>query len=78
MSPGHLSRVEVGDYGPPGDEVIERLAEVLSADRLELMRIAGREAGSGAFEQRVLSELAAIRSGMERIEASVAGRRKPR
>jgi transcriptional regulator with XRE-family HTH domain len=78
MSPGHLSRIETGDYGPPSDEVIERLAEVLSADRLQLMRIAGREADSGAFEQRVLSELAAIRSGMERIEASMTGRRKAR
>src|ERR1700675_577120 len=75
MSPGHLSRIETGDYGPPSDEVIERLAQVLDADRLELMRIAGREAGSSAFEQRVLNELAAIRSGMERIEASVATRR---
>jgi transcriptional regulator with XRE-family HTH domain len=78
MSPGHLSRIETGDYGPPSDEVIERLAEVLDADRLDLMRIAGREASSGAFEQRVLSELAAIRSGMERIEASVAGGSKAR
>jgi transcriptional regulator with XRE-family HTH domain len=78
MSPGHLSRIETGDYGPPSDEVIERLAEVLDADRLELMRIAGREAGSSAFEQRVLGELAAIRSGLDRLAASVDGRGKPR
>lgn len=71
MSPGHLSRIETGDYGPPSDEVIERLAEVLDADALELLRIAGREAGSNAFEQRVLTELAEIRSGIERLERAV-------
>jgi transcriptional regulator with XRE-family HTH domain len=70
MSPGNLSRIETGDYGPPSDEVIERLADVLDADRLELLRIAGRSAGSGAFEQRVLDELAAIRSGLDRLEAA--------
>ncbi|HYM55955.1 MAG TPA: helix-turn-helix transcriptional regulator [Solirubrobacteraceae bacterium] len=74
MSPGNLSRIETGDYGPPSDEVIERLADVLDADRLELLRIAGREAGSQAFEQRVLTELSAIRSGLERLE-SVIGRK---
>lgn len=72
MSPGHLSRIETGDYGPPSDEVIERMAEVLGADPLDLLRIAGREAGSEAFEQRVLAELAAIRTGIERLEAAVA------
>jgi transcriptional regulator with XRE-family HTH domain len=71
MSPGNLSRLETGDYGPPSDEVIERLAEVLDADPMELLRMAGREASSGAFEQRVLAELAAIRSGLERLEAAV-------
>jgi transcriptional regulator with XRE-family HTH domain len=71
MSPGHLSRIETGDYGPPSDEVIERLAEVLEADRLELLRIAGREAGSGAFEAKVLAELRAIRTGLERLEKAV-------
>jgi transcriptional regulator with XRE-family HTH domain len=75
MSPGHLSRIETGDYGPPSDEVIERMAEVLKADPVDLLRVAGREAGSGAFEQRVLGELAAIRSDIERLEAAV-GRSK--
>jgi transcriptional regulator with XRE-family HTH domain len=76
MSPGHLSRIETGDYGPPSDEVIERLANVLETDQLELLRIAGREAGSGAFEARVLAELAAIRSSLSRLEASARTRRK--
>lgn len=75
MSAGHLSRIETGDYGPPSDEVIERIADVLEADQLELLRIAGREAaGSDAFERRVLEELAAIRSSLERLEGAVAGR----
>ena len=74
MSPGNLSRIETGDYGPPADEVIERLADALDADPLELLRVAGREAGTGAFEQRVLAELAAIRSGLGRLERAI-GRR---
>jgi transcriptional regulator with XRE-family HTH domain len=71
MSPGNLSRIETGDYGPPSDEVIERLAVVLDADQLELLRIAGREASSGAFEQRVLAELAAIRRDVREVKAAI-------
>ena len=74
MSPGNLSRIETGDYGPPSDEVIERLAVVLDADRLELLRIAGREAGTGAFEQRVLAELSAIRASLARMEKALGPR----
>ncbi|MGA8364796.1 MAG: helix-turn-helix transcriptional regulator [Solirubrobacteraceae bacterium] len=71
MSPGNLSRIETGDYGPPSDEVIERLADVLGTDRLELLRVAGREAGSGAFEQRVLAELAVIRRDLHEVKAAI-------
>jgi transcriptional regulator with XRE-family HTH domain len=71
MSAGHLSRLETGDYGPPSDEVIERLATVLNADPLELLRIAGRETISQNFEAQVLAELRRIRSGIERLEAAV-------
>jgi transcriptional regulator with XRE-family HTH domain len=78
MSPGNLSRIETGDYGPPSDEVIERLADVLGADRLELLRIAGREASGSAFEQRVLAELTAIRREVEEVKAAVGGSRKAR
>lgn len=78
MSAANLSRIETGGYGPPSDEVIERLAEVLEADPLELLRIAGRQAGTGAFEQRVLSELAAIRSGLDRLTAALATKRQAR
>lgn len=74
MSAGHLSRIETGDYDPPSDEVIERMAEALEADPLELLRIAGREPGGSAFEQRVLDELAAIRSSLERVVAALAGK----
>jgi len=71
MSAGHLSRLETGDYGPPSDEVIERLAAVLKADPLELLRIAGREVSSRSFEQRVLAELRTIRSGIERLDSAM-------
>jgi transcriptional regulator with XRE-family HTH domain len=72
MSPGNLSRIETGDYGPPSDEVIERLAAVLDADEAELLRIAGRQTGTSEFEQRVLSELAAIRSSLDRMQRALA------
>lgn len=74
MSADNLSRTETGDYGPPADEVIERLAEVLEADPLELLRVAGWEASGDTFEARVLSELKAIRSGLERLEEAVSAR----
>lgn len=78
MSAANLSRIETGDYGPPSDEVIERLAAVLDADATELLRVAGREAASHAFEQRVLAELAAIRSGLDRLSAAVGAPRNSR
>jgi HTH-type transcriptional regulator, competence development regulator len=76
MSPGHLSRIETADYGPPSDEVIERLAEVLQTDPLELLRVAGRQASSDAFESRVLAELAAIRTSLGRLEAGAGSKQK--
>lgn len=69
MSAGHLSRLETGDYGPPGDEVIERLAEVLEADLSELLRIAGRDIGSRTFEQQVLAELRALKANVAKLDA---------
>jgi hypothetical protein len=57
-----------------GTKVIERLADALEVDALELLRIAGREASNEAFEMKVLTELAAIRSGLERLEATVGTR----
>lgn len=71
ISPGHLSRLETGDYGPPPDEVIERLAEVLGADRLDLLQLAGRDPGRRVFEERVLEELQAIREGIEALRGEL-------
>jgi transcriptional regulator with XRE-family HTH domain len=76
MSAANLSRIETGDYGPPSDEVIERLATVLDTDPLELLRIAGRQAGTSAFEQRVLAELAAIRSGLDQLSEALGTKRQ--
>jgi transcriptional regulator with XRE-family HTH domain len=74
MSAGHLSRLETGDYGPPSDEVIERLAEVLQADPLELLRIAGRDIRGQSFEEQVLAELRELRAGMKRLESAIAAK----
>lgn len=67
MSGGHLSRLETGDYGPPPDETIERLAEILDADIDELFQIAGRSPSESHFEQRVLAELKAIRAELRQL-----------
>ena len=44
--------------------MIGRLAAVLEADQLELLPMAGREAGGRASEQRVLAELTAPPGGV--------------
>lgn len=71
MSDSSISRIENGHSGPPSDEVIEALAKILDLDVLDLLRIAGRELGEGAFQQRVLAELAALKSSLVRLEAAV-------
>src|SRR5215218_518430 len=67
MSAGHLSRIETGDYGPPSDEVVERIAEVLATDRVELLRLAGRDPGRRGLEHEILSELREIRRELKRL-----------
>lgn len=67
MSSGHLSRIETGDYGPPSDEVIERIAQVLATDRIELLRLAGRDPGRRGLEEEILSELREIRQELKRL-----------
>jgi transcriptional regulator with XRE-family HTH domain len=67
VSAGHLSRIETGDYGPPSDEVIERIAEVLATDRIELLRLAGRDPGRRSMEAEILSELQEIRQELKRL-----------
>jgi len=73
MSPGNLSRLENGEHGPPGDEVIFKLAEVLDADSDELLRLAGRDVGGASFERQVLSELRSLRRDMQLVKEAVAG-----
>jgi transcriptional regulator with XRE-family HTH domain len=78
MSPGNLSRLENGEHGPPSDEVIAKLADVLDADSAELFRLAGRDVGGESFERQVLSELRSLRHDMREVKAAVTGkRRKP-
>lgn len=67
MSAGHLSRIETGDYGPPSDEVVERIAEVLATDRVELLRLAGRDPGRRGLEEEILTELREIRRELARL-----------
>jgi transcriptional regulator with XRE-family HTH domain len=76
MSPGNLSRLENGEHGPPSDEVIAKLAEVLDADVAELLRLAGRDVGGGSFERQVLSELQGLRRDMREVKDAVTGKRR--
>jgi len=39
---GYISKIEADKVPPPSEKVIERLAEVLEADKDELMTLAGR------------------------------------
>jgi transcriptional regulator with XRE-family HTH domain len=81
MSGGNVSRIENGDQGPPSEEIIARLAQVLEVDESELLELAGRAGTRADFERQVLEELqelrAEIRAGFDRLEASVAGRSRP-
>jgi transcriptional regulator with XRE-family HTH domain len=76
MSPGNLSRLENGEHGPPADEVITKLAEILDVDVAELFKLAGRDVGGVSFEGQVLSELQQLRremrAGFERLDGAIA------
>jgi transcriptional regulator with XRE-family HTH domain len=88
MSPGNLSRLENGEHGPPPDEVITKLADILDMDVGELFKLAGRDVGGASFEGQVLSELQRLRrdvaaarhdmqAGFERLSAALAELAKP-
>jgi transcriptional regulator with XRE-family HTH domain len=81
MSPGNLSRLENGEHGPPADEVIAKLADILDIDPAELFKLAGRDVGGVSFEQQVLSELHRLRremrAGFDRLDATVVALGKP-
>ena len=81
MSPGNLSRLENGEHGPPADEVIAKLADILDIDPAELFKLAGRDVGGVSFEQQVLSELHRLRremrAGFDRLDATVVALDKP-
>src|SRR3954447_4874013 len=65
MSGANLSRIENGTQGPPADEVIARIAEVLGGDEAELLRLAGRSVDPASLERRVLSELRSLRTEVQ-------------
>jgi transcriptional regulator with XRE-family HTH domain len=75
MSPGNLSRLENGEHGPPADEVITKLAELLDVDVAELFKLAGRDVGGASFETQVLAELQQLRrelrAGFRRLDEAL-------
>ena len=75
MSASNLSRVELGNKGPPGDEVIERMARALDADVAELLRAAGRLGGGESFERAVLERLDAIGRDVREVRNAVVPRK---
>lgn len=75
MSASNLSRLELGNQGPPADEAIERIAVALDADPSELLRAAGRAAGGKSFEEQVLDRLEAISQDVRQVKDAVSGKR---
>jgi HTH-type transcriptional regulator, competence development regulator len=75
MSSANLSRIEMGDQGPPSDEVIVRLADALDAEADELLLVAGRRPARATFESQVLRQLSTLErkldSGFGRVEAAL-------
>lgn len=79
MAPSTLSRILSGESGPPKDETIARLAEVLKVDLVKLMHIAGRGLDPRSLEamvferfDRVLEALKEQDARLERIETAIA------
>lgn len=76
MSASNLSRIELGEQGPPPDEVIERIAAALEVDRAELLRAAGRYTSGQTFEETVLARLDALSRDIREVRQAVTGRPK--
>ena len=76
MSASNLSRVELGNQGPPADEIIERIAKALDADPVVLLHAAGRTASGKSFEQAVLERLDAIGRDVREVKRAVAQKRR--
>jgi transcriptional regulator with XRE-family HTH domain len=74
MSASNLSRLELGNQGPPSDEAIERIAGALGADPSKLLRAAGRVAGGQSFEEQVLNRLDALDRDMREVKDAVSGK----
>jgi transcriptional regulator with XRE-family HTH domain len=72
MSASNLSRLELGNQGPPADEAIERIAAALEANPADLLKAAGRPAGGPSFEEEVLDRLDALGRDMRELKAAVS------
>jgi transcriptional regulator with XRE-family HTH domain len=75
MSASNLSRVELGSQGPPGDEVIERMAKALDANVTDLLSAAGRAGSDESFERAVLERLDAIGRDVREVRNAVIPRK---
>lgn len=71
MSASNLSRIELGEQGPPPDEIIQRIAAALDADSAELLRAAGRYATGKTFEETVLARLDALGRDLREVKGDV-------
>jgi transcriptional regulator with XRE-family HTH domain len=72
MSPSNISRIELGDQGPPTDETIERFAHALGVDPSKLLHAAGRYASGQSFEEAVLARLDALSQDMRQVKGHVS------
>jgi transcriptional regulator with XRE-family HTH domain len=71
MSASNLSRLELGNQGPPADEAIERIAAALETDAGELLRAAGRASGGQSFEDQVLDRLDALSQDVRQVKEAI-------
>ncbi len=74
--PGHVSKLETGQTGPPADEAIASFADALDGDIVEFMDAAGRSLDRNVFERRVLDALERLveeqRDGFKRLDAAIS------
>ena len=72
MSASNLSRLELGNQGPPADEAIERIAAALEVDAGDLLLAAGRVAGGQSFEDAVLDRLDVIDREIQAVKDALS------
>ena len=73
----YLSKIEGGVKPPPSEQVLTRLAEVLNADRDELMTLAGKIPSDIAEMLKSREALQSLRTGHTQKKSKSVNKKEP-